>query len=124
MKRTKEKLEMLAKTIPEENDQPEILRWRKTGGGTFRMGNGKIIKPNQVFSATVEDIPEGFRHMIVPADGSVDEVDQPLEITQEIYAIRSASPGWYNVVDSQEKVINEKMLRQDAAKELVQSLTA
>jgi len=57
-----------ANIISNEPPEPELLRWRKTGGGTFRMGNGKIIKPNQVFRAAVEDIPKAFQHMIIPLD--------------------------------------------------------
>lgn len=41
------------------------LRWIKRGGGSFRMGDGRIIKPNQKFLAALEEIPAGFRDVVV-----------------------------------------------------------
>ena len=115
--------EVLKSVAPDNGtgEEPEKLRWRKIGGGTFRMANGKIIKPNQVFSAAIEDIPEGFRKIVVPLSQLPDEVS--LVVDSGKYEVQAASPGWYNVIDAQGKVINEKSLRQAAAKELIESLS-
>lgn len=112
MERTKNK--------KEEEDREGMVRWRKTGGGTFRMGNGKIIKPNQVFWAKPEDIPEGFRDVIVP----LTEVpaDTPVEFTETKYELQARSPGWYDIVDGQGKVLNESAMREDKAREMITSL--
>lgn len=38
--------------------------WRKVGGGAFIMGN-RMIKPNQLFTATEAEIPRAFRNTVV-----------------------------------------------------------
>lgn len=98
-----------------------LPRWRKTGGGSFRMANGRIIKKNQVFHAAPDQIPESFRNVVVPVDG-VEE--KPVEIVDPSYTIESGTPGYYNVVDTNGKKMNEKQLRQDAAQEMVEALLA
>jgi hypothetical protein len=102
-----------------QNDS-EKVRWKKTGGGSFRMASGKIIKPNQVFWARPDEIPEGFRDTIVPLT-SVPE-NAPVEFTEIKYEPRAASPGWYDIVDGQGKKVNEKSLRENDAKEMLASL--
>jgi hypothetical protein len=51
------------------------LKWRKVGGGSFRMASGRIIKPNEVFHARVEDIPAPFRDMVVQLEDEEATVD-------------------------------------------------
>lgn len=96
-------------------------QWRKIGGGTFRMASGKIIKKNQVFRAAVEDIPEAFRHIVVPIGELPKET--PLEVSINKYKVQSTGAGWYNVIDGQDKVVNEKGLRQNEAQALIGKLT-
>ena len=107
-----------------------VIRWRKTGGGSFTAtlnGRRKIVKPGEVFSARLEDIPESFRDTIIPVDPNefkvaekhFDEVDiAKLEYTVE----KAKGVGYYNVLDSEGKQVNEKSLRKDAAEALVSSL--
>jgi hypothetical protein len=99
----------------------EKIRWKKLGGGSFRMGNGRIIKPNQVFEATPEEIPIGFRDVVVPVGPMPPE--PALEVVAGGYSIMSRGPGWYDVVDAQGKVVNEGALRQDAAQKLLEDLS-
>ena len=102
----------------------------KTGKGTFRLANGKKVKPNEVFQAYPEDIPEAFRDVIKPygQDKQVEEVFQvtgKVEDPTPIYSIQETdSVGWWNVVDSQGKVVNENKLRKNDAEELVNQLNA
>lgn len=46
---------------------PKKIRYQKLGGGSLRMLN-RIIKPNQIFSAYPEEIPEAFNRWIKPLD--------------------------------------------------------
>lgn len=55
----------------------EESRWKKTGGGSFRLKSGKIVKPNESFRAKAEDIPKAFRDILIPLDGLPEE--RPLE---------------------------------------------
>lgn len=102
------------------NQNDEKIRWRKFGKGSFRMANGRIIKPGQVFIASPSEIPEGFRDTIVALDELPEE--KPLEVVEGNYRIKSRGPGWYDVLDSQGKKVNEQALRQDEAKALLESL--
>ena len=99
----------------------EKVKWKKLGGGSFRMANGRIIKSNQIFDAKQEDIPVAFRDVVVPVNPL--PADRPLEVVQGAYSIKSKGPGWYDVVDSLGKVINEKSLRREDAEKLLESLT-
>ena len=105
------------------------IRWRKTGGGSFTAfinGRKKMIKSGQEFTARLEEIPEGFRDLIVPVDPEEFKVAEKhfddVDIAKLEYTIESRGGGYYNVLDSEGKQVNEKALRKDAAEELISSL--
>ena len=109
------------------------IRWRKIGGGTFQLPNGKIIKPNQVFTASVDEIPMAFRDVIVPADKDTRQKlneeaagNAALPVSKmPLFVIMAKSPGWFDVVNSTTgKQINEKSLREKEANNLVAELNA
>ena len=96
-------------------------KWRKVGGGTFRMGKNRIIKPNQTFMAHPDEIPMPFRDVIVPVIPLPPE--KVLRAVSQKYEVKSdKTPGWYNVFDGNGKQLNERRMKQDAAKSLVDSL--
>lgn len=108
-----------------------MIRYKKIGGGSFHAtigGNRRIIKPNEVFDARPEEIPEGFRDMIVPLDPSVaDAANKPAQKkapTNLKYFVkkREKGVGYWDVVDKNGKVQNEKALRKDKAEEFIQKL--
>jgi len=99
----------------------ELIRWKKTGGGSFRMKN-RIIKPGQVFSARLSEIPDAFRHIIIPLDKLPEDVDDTLKSIDNEYSIQHRSGKWYDVVDGNKKVINEKAMSREKALELIKSL--
>jgi len=119
---------------PESKD---IRIWRKIGGGSLRY-NGHILKPNQKFKATQEELPTAFLDVIVPADLSLrDRPDpnrppakgsagppeiKPVEVVYTVKA-RGTSGGWYDVVDSNGKALNEKALKKEIAEKLVHDLS-
>ena len=109
----------------ERTKEGNLLTWRKTGGGSFRLGNGKIIKPNQVFTASLDQVPESCRDVVVLVKGNLEEEvkkDNLLDVYKTEYTIESRGYGYYNVVDGEGKVMNEKALRETAAEELVITL--
>lgn len=99
------------------------ITWKKLGGGSFRLASGKIIKPNQVFEAYPEDIPVAFRDRVVPVNPDDLPQEYPLEVVKANYQVIFKSPGWYDVVDGNGKVVNEKRLRSEDAKRLVEQLS-
>lgn len=88
-------------------------------------GGKKIIKPGQVFTARLDEIPAAFRDVIKPVDA-----DDVKTITEEKtvpapeleYSVRHKGSAWYDVVNKDGKVLNDKSLRKEQAEELVESL--
>lgn len=93
-------------------------------GSSFRMRSGKIIKHNQRFSASVEEIPSAFRDTIIPVNP--EELKKTETLTSPVpeleYSLRTKGVGWFDVVDGDGKVQNEKSLRKPEAEELLSSL--
>ena len=103
------------------------IRWIKKGRGSLRF-NGKIVKPNQVFSAREDEIPTTFRDSIIPVDPrqitqKEDTPPVPPEKLKSVYEAIHVSGGWYNVVDENGKVMNENKLRAQTAQTFIDSLT-
>ena len=117
------------KRTSNEVDSNTQIKWRKKQkSGSFRMGNGRIIKPGQVFMASLNEIPEAFRDVITPVDpASFTKVQQAQEGSAPVeldYFVKHIASGWYNVVDSDDKAQNDKKLRKDDAEALLESLKA
>lgn len=105
------------------------IRWRKTGGGSFTAvinGKKKMIKPGQEFSARLEEIPEGFRDLVIPVDPEEFKVAEKhfdnVDVAKLEYSISPKGGNWFDVLDSDGKKLNEKSLRKDAAEALISSL--
>ena len=119
-----------------------VFQFKKIGGGSLRL-NGRIIKPNEIFTAKKEEIPTSLRNVIIPlgttwsnldGDGfqGVNEVkkfpeEEKKEIEQAVpkYLVvpRGNSNSWFDVVNAQTgKPINEKALRKDVAEQLKHDL--
>jgi len=103
----------------------ELITWKKLGGGSVYLKN-RIIKPGQVFQATVDEIPVGARDVIVPVDAvEMKKADPKAEVLEKAdleYFLNKRSAGYYDVVDAEGKVQNEKALREGPAKELIETL--
>jgi hypothetical protein len=105
-----------------KSSAPKEIRWRKTGGGIF-IHKGRYIKPNQVFSATIEEIPKAFRGNIVPVDEKDVNVAVDVPKVEKLqYFTKHRGGGWYDVVDSNGKVVSEKAMKRDDAEVLIASL--
>lgn len=102
-------------------EEEASVRFRKIGGGTLRLASGRIIKPNQVFSARASEISQSARKFVVPLTGNFQEVDSPKRVEQK-YTLHVRAPGWYDILDGEGKVINENALREAQAREMLKSL--
>jgi hypothetical protein len=113
-----------------KKNEPEKIRWRKTGGGSLRIrldGKDRIIKPGQKFSARVEDIPEAFRDTVLPLDeGEYKEVVGKSEKVEGAvkpeYFAQHRGGGWYNIVDANGKKVNEGALKREEAEAMIAKL--
>ena len=97
------------------------IRWRNMGG-TFRTSNRKI-KPNQVFTATIDEIPQAFRDVIVPVDELPKEPEPVTMPLDEQYTLQQKTPGWYEIIDVNGKVVSEKAMRKEEAENVLEALT-
>lgn len=104
----------------------EKVRFHKYGGGSFRLADGKIIKPGQTFSAYPSEIPEAFRDQIRPVDKEKAEVFKDAgvaEVFEPKFEKKSKGGGWYDVVNTETgKVMNEASIREEQADELIKAL--
>jgi len=102
----------------------EKIQWKKIGGGSLRL-NGRIIKPGQIFDAKPSDIPTGFRDVVVPLEPIREKAEPPIEVIKVEYTLkqRGKSPLWFDIVDSNDKVLNEKALKKAEAEQLIVDLS-
>lgn len=110
--------------------------WLKLGGGTFMLrvkGKVKIIKPGQKFRADEHDIPLAFKDLVELLEkedepekekpgAKLQDEDLDMSLKDDQYVIEKVSTGWWNVVDLDGKVMNDKALRFDKARELLDAL--
>ena len=104
-----------------KGNKNELIKWRKLGGGSFRMGN-QIIKPGQTFSARLMDIPEGSRDVIAPVNDLPADVKEDIKVVKAVYSVKHRSGKWYDVVNTNGKVLNEKAMTRTDALELIKLL--
>jgi hypothetical protein len=104
------------------------MKWKKTGGGSLRLSNMRFIRSGQVFDAYPHEIPLAFRDVVIclsPVDEINAEKEKKIDyvaVKANAYSLVSRGIGYWNVVDKNGKVINEKALRKDKAEELLKSL--
>lgn len=99
--------------------------WRKIGGGTFRLGRGKIVKPNERFKARPDEIPKGFRDVVIPLSELPEEDNKPATpaSTEARFELQSKGGGWYDIINTVSgKPVNSKSLRAKEAQEQLEEL--
>lgn len=106
--------------IVEEIMKPVPIRWKKIGKGSF-MFNNRYIKPGQVFTATVEEIPAAFRDLIVPVDKlPEDPFTKPKKVSN--YTLMQTEEGLWNIVDKQGKIFNDAPMEKNEAEKVLNVL--
>ena len=100
--------------------------WKKTGGGSFRLPN-RIIKPNQVFKAYEEEIPESFRDVVIPLDDVVEQVSEKEDAsTPQVtdFKVVHRAGKWYDIESASGKKLNEKALSKEDAEKFIADLSS
>jgi hypothetical protein len=95
--------------------------WKKIGGGSFYM-QGRLIKPNETFTASESEIPKAFRDVIILVGGG--SYDLPTVTPRRVRFVLQASEetGLYDIVDLKGKKVNEISLPIDKATTFIQEL--
>lgn len=99
---------------------PKPIHWKKIGSGGF-LFNNRYIKPGQIFTATVEEIPLAFRDVIVPTE---DVPTDKLLVNPETLYKKELIEGTntYNIVSSTGKILNENPVTLEEAEKLLKAL--
>lgn len=106
--------------IVEEIMKPVPIRWKKIGNGSFMLNN-RYIKPGQVFTATVEEIPTAFRDLIIPVDKlPEDPFMKPKKVSN--YTLMQTEEGLWNIVDKQGKIFNDAPMEKNEAEKVLNVL--
>ena len=83
------------------------------------MANGKIIKPNQVFSAKESDIPEGFRNLVIRIDTGTEETPV-IGIKVPAFEVQPITPAVQKILDDF-NAETDAVLNKQEAEELLQN---
>ena len=118
-------MERTKKTDTVEPVDDGKIWWKKVGGGSFKLGK-RYIKPGEKFRASEDEIPKGFRDLIIPLEELRGEaVEKKIALSKTEYEIRprGKSKAYFDVVNKQSgKVINDEGLKKEIAEKLVNDL--
>lgn len=120
-------------SVPVEEVVSTKLRWRKVGGGSLRVNIGgvkRIIKPGEVFSADLEELPKSSMDLLVCLDSADLQKVVKSEKAREpfvpvVYTLKKVKgTDLWNLIDSEGKALNEKPLSKVSAEELLNGVNA
>lgn len=119
MERTRTVERNVQKTIPDGS-----IRWQNTGGGVLFLKDGRKIKSGDVFFASPNQISLAFRDTIKPLDKMVnmDDVIEKTAVKTTYNLVRRGAGNWYDIVDSNNKIVSEKALQKEKALEYIKNL--
>jgi len=112
-------MERTKKPKAKVTNQPNQVKW-VNHGGPFYHKDGRVIKRNETFLSTVEDIPVAFRDTIKPMDSIaaatvvIEHAPLMMQLKQ-----REEDSDFYDIVDGAGKRLNEKDLTQEEAQDLL-----
>jgi len=96
-----------------------LTTFKKLGGGCLYLPN-RIIKPNQVFTYDINQIPKSFLGSLQIME---EQRDTPAKVKVAAkYFLKEVEEGKWNVVNKAGKPINEEPLTEKDAQELKNAL--
>lgn len=114
------------KKVVEETETPQ-LQWKKIGGGALYWNN-QIIKPGQLFFANREDLPKAFLSSLECMNPEkLKELDEAIaketQTPEILYVLKKVkNTNLYNVINSENKAINEEPLSKEDAEEMLTAM--
>jgi len=111
MERTKNK-----ETLPVTDGR---IQWKNTGGGSLTLRDKRTIKPGETFFAFDYEISAGFRDVIKQIGPSA---EPELKAVKLVFTLKARGGNWFDVLDQNGKVKNEKALKKTDAEALIKSL--
>ena len=115
-----------AKVVDFDSVQEDPRIWyQKVGGGSLRIGN-KIIKPGEKVQLDPTVIKPAWKDLLKPLQDVPVKKETPIvvDITKSVYSLkqRDVAGLWWDVVDAQGKVVNDKALRKEKAEEYIKDM--
>lgn len=101
---------------------PAKCTWRKLFNSTVRLKTGRKVKPNEVFDAFPDEIPEAFKDMFELVSGDPTVVER-IQVSPSKFAIGVREDGMYDVCDDEGVAINDEPLDEVDAQRLLIALT-
>ena len=115
----------------------EVKTYKKLGGGTFRLVNGQIIKPNEIFKTTPDQVPLAFKDLLIEIKPEIvpeeeeetvivpEEEEEETEVSDKpAFYIKDEGNYWFNIYSKAGKLITDTKLRKAAAEKLLEELLA
>ncbi len=98
------------------------VRWTNNGG-VFYMKDGRVIQREETFMARPSEVPKAFRDIIKPMEPIVEQ-EPFVEAVDSAFTLRArpGGSGLFDIVAGGGKVINERPLTEDDAKEIMAKL--
>jgi len=134
MKRTKTSAPPKAKKA-KVDDQNKKPLWAKETQGFIRISalRQNKVKPGEKIRATAKELGPYFKQFSLVENGTgkykdadAEPVKKEVKIEEELETqftvVPADTPGWFDVVDETGKVMNEKKLRAEEAKDLRKEL--
>ena len=98
------------------------IRWKNTGRGNLTLADRRVIRAGEIFVAAESEISKAFRDVIKPVD-PIPVVAEPVIVAAKItYELKHRGAGWWDVVNQNGKVVNEKAMKKADAEEMKNSL--
>ncbi len=107
-----------------QNTEKKKPKWRKLGGGTHTMANGRVIKPGEVFEADERELGGLIGRYFERLEPKPKVEPAPADDTSQVsLEIRHTAGGWYDVINKATgKPLNAVKLRVEQAKTLAGTL--
>lgn len=105
----------------------DLVKFKKIGGGSMRLKDGRRIKPQEVFSAEPSDVPNMDLVEKVEKTNAIKRKGREKEETVEkapqvYYKKKRETSSYWDVFSKDGKQVNEKALTEAKADELLSSL--
>ena len=111
--------------IPDPVQEDPRIWYKKVGGGSLRIGN-KIVKPGEKIQLDPAVIKPAWKDLLQPLQDVPVKKETPIvvDITKSVYSLKPRGENglWWDVVDSQGKVVNDKALRKEKAEEYIKDM--
>lgn len=112
--------------VEDKPEQSNLIWFKKVGGGSLRLPN-KIIKPGEKVQLDPALVKPAWKDVLVPLESiPVSKKENPiiLDAKKSVYKLkqRAENSPWWDVVDVNGKVLNDKALRKEKAEEYIRDM--